>query len=321
MSIREPRIAPMMAVPIDEPFDDQAWGFEPKWDGVRAIAEIVDGRVRMWSRNGNDISAAYPEIQELGTSLPAGTVVDGEVVAFRDGLPSFERLQQRMHLRDARRISQVAVENPVVYMIFDLLSDAGVDLTRLPLSERRARLEDLITPSQHVQISPMTVENGEALFAAARKQHLEGIVAKRLDSVYLPGRRHPDWRKIKVVHEVDAVVVGWRPGSGGRASGLGSLVVALYDGGDLHSIGSVGSGFDQRSLRAMEELLELVASDEPPLPTGTIQDSGEVHWVRPELVAVVEYREVTSGGHLRAPVFKGMRSDKSPSDCTIDQLV
>jgi len=311
----------MMAVPFEEPFDDSAWGFEPKWDGVRAVGEVVDGNARMWSRNGNDISVAYPEAQELASIVGNGTIVDGEIVAFRGGRPSFERLQERMHLRDPRRIARLAVENPVVYMVFDLLSDAGQDLTGLPLSGRRARLEDLITPSEHIQISPLTVGNGTALFNAAREQHLEGIVAKRLDSVYVPGRRHPNWRKIKVVHEVDTVIVGWRPGSRGRASGLGSLVVALFDGDELRSVGSVGSGFDHRSLRAMEELLELVATDEPPLPADTIQDAPAVHWVRPELVAVVEYREVTSSGHLRAPVFKGMRSDKPPAECTIDQLV
>jgi bifunctional non-homologous end joining protein LigD len=123
-----------------------------------------------------------------------------------------------------------------------------------------------------------------------------------------------------VVHEVDAVIVGWRPGSGARANGLGSLVIALHDGDELRSVGSVGSGFDQRSLKAMEELLELIAVDEPSLSTDNIQNAGSVRWVRPELVAVVEYREVTTSEHLRAPVFKGMRSDKPPSACTVDQL-
>jgi bifunctional non-homologous end joining protein LigD len=311
----------MMAVPFDEPFDDPAWGFEPKWDGVRAILEVADGRIRMWSRNGNEISAAYPELAGLASSVADGTVIDGEVVAFWDGRPSFERLQARMHLRDGQRVAQAAVDNPIVFMVFDILSDAGEDLTGQPVTERRARLEQVLPTSEQVQLSPMTVGSGRALFEAVRAQRLEGVVAKRLDSVYVPGRRHPSWRKIKVVHEVDAVIVGWRPGSGGRATSLGSLVVALFDGGELRSIGSVGSGFDQPSITAMEELLGLLALDEAPLDTEEIPDAGPVRWVRPELVAVVEYREVTSSGHLRAPVFKGMRSDKLPSACTIDQLV
>jgi bifunctional non-homologous end joining protein LigD len=137
----------------------------------------------------------------------------------------------------------------------------------------------------------------------------------------MPGRRHPNWKKIKVVHDVDAVIVGWRFGSGGRADTLGSVVTALFDGDELHYIGSVGSGFDQRSLAAMEELLELLSTDVPPMPTDRIPDASLVRWVRPELVAAVEYREVTSAGHLRAPVFRGMRADKPVAECTVDQLV
>jgi bifunctional non-homologous end joining protein LigD len=310
----------MMAVSFDDPFDDPGWGFEPKWDGVRAILEIEDGRMRMWSRNGKEISVAYPELADLAANLAGGTILDGEVVAFHNGRPSFERLQARMHLRDLRRIDQAAIDNPIVYMVFDLLADGGEDLMRFPLSDRRARLEQLIPVGDHVQISPLTVGTGRALFEAAQSQLLEGIVAKRLDSAYVPGKRHPNWRKIKVVHEVDAVIVGWRPGSGGRANGLGSLVIALYDDGELRSIGSVGSGFDQPSLTAMEELLGLIATEIPPLPIETVLDPRTVRWVRPDLVAVVEYREVTSSGHLRAPVFKGMRSDKPARECTVDQL-
>jgi bifunctional non-homologous end joining protein LigD len=311
----------MMAVPADEAFDDPNWGFEPKWDGVRAILEIVDGRVRMWSRNGNEISGAYPEVHDLGEVLANGTVVDGEVVALRDGRPSFERLQSRMHLREPRRVEQAAIDNPVVYMAFDLLADAGEDLTGRQFSERRERLERVMPVSDRVQVSPLTVGFGRALFEAAKAQQLEGIVAKRLDSAYMPGRRHPTWKKIKVVHDVDAVIVGWRPGSGGRADTLGSVVTALFDGDELRYIGSVGSGFDQRSLNAMEELLELLSTDVPPMSADRIPDASLVRWVRPELVAVVEYREVTSAGHLRAPVFKGMRADKPVADCTVDQLV
>ncbi len=313
-------IAPMMAVLAEDPFDDDEWGFEPKWDGVRAVVEVESGRVRMWSRNGNEVSAAYPEVAELA-QLPDGTIVDGEVVAFRDGRPSFERLQSRMHLRDHKRVERASIDNPVVFMAFDLLADGGVDLTARPLSERRERLERVLPVTERIQISPLTIGAGRALFEAARDQHLEGIVAKRMDSVYLPGRRSSSWRKIKVVHEVDAVIVGWRPGSGGRSNGLGSLVLALHDAEGLRYVGSVGSGFDQRSLVAMQELMDLVGSEAPFLPTDAVPDAGAVHWVRPELVAVVEYREVTSGGHLRAPVFKGLRSDKDPSRCSIDQLV
>lgn len=309
----------MMATPADEPFDDPAWAFEPKWDGVRALVHI-DGGARAISRNGNDITAAYPELAELAESLGPGSVVDGEIVAFARGRPSFELLQSRMHLRDPARVRSLMARVPVVFMAFDLLFDEGEDIESLPLSARRSRLEASIVESEHVRLSPQVIGEGAALFDAAKEQRLEGVVAKRLDSRYEPGKRSRSWQKIKLVHEVDAIVVGWRPGSGGRSGALGSIALALYDDDGLRYIGSVGSGFDSRSLGAMSELLAHYTIDDPPLDTGGIQASDEITWVRPELVAVVEYREVTSTMHLRAPVFKGMRSDKSPRDCTIDEL-
>lgn len=311
----------MMAVSADDPFDDPGWGFEPKWDGVRAIIHVTDQGVTLVSRNGNDVTAAYPEAQVLTGVVRAGTVLDGEVVAFEEGRPSFGRLQSRMHVRDARRIRQLTVSVPVVLMLFDFLVDAATPVMGEPLLERRARLESVVVDDAAVQISPQVIGQGTALFDAAKSQRLEGIVAKRLDSPYVPGKRSPLWRKIKVVHEVDAVIVGWRPGSGGRSGAIGSLAVALFEPeGVLRYVGSVGSGFDQRSLVAMSEILSHYESDQPPLDTSTINDSASINWVRPKLVAVVEYREVTGAGHLRAPVFKGMRSDKAPEECTIDQL-
>lgn len=312
-------LRPMMATSAERPFDDPAWSFEPKWDGVRALVHI-DGGVRAISRNGNDITPAYPELAELSEVFGTDSVVDGEIVAFARGRPSFELLQSRMHVRDPARVRSLMNRVPIVFMAFDLLVDEGEDIMSLPLSARRSRLAASIIESEHVRLSPSVVGDGTALFDAARDQRLEGIVAKRLDSKYEPGKRSRLWRKVKVVHDVDAVVVGWRPGSGGRSGSLGSIALALYDGGDLRYIGSVGSGFDGRSLGAMAELLEHYTTDDPPLVTRGIPAADEVTWVRPELVAVVEYREVTSTMHLRAPVFKGMRSDKAPEECTIDGL-
>lgn len=308
----------MMAATGAEPFDDPAWAFEPKWDGVRALV-YVDGDVRALSRNGNDITPAYPELLDLAVLAP-GTVVDGEIVAFDDGRPSFELLQSRMHVRTPGRVRALMGRVPVVFMAFDLLVDAGEDLIGLSLGHRRARLERVIEPTEHVQVSPQVVEDGTALFAAAAGQGLEGIVAKRIDSPYEPGRRSRSWRKIKVVHEVDAVVVGWRPGSGGRRGSIGSIALGLYDGGHLRYVGSVGSGFDGRSLEAMGELLQHYATSAPPVDVAGVPSPDEIAWVTPDLVAVVEYREATSALHLRAPVFKGMRDDKAPRECTIDQL-
>lgn len=311
----------MMAVSAEEAFDDPAWGFEPKWDGVRTIVHVGEADVVLVSRNGNDVTAAYPEVQMLVGAVPPRTVLDGEVVAFEDGRPSFGRLQSRMHVRDPRRVRQLMTSIPIVLMLFDFLVDGGTPMLGEPLSVRRKRLEGLSFEDAAIQVSPQVVGEGIALFAAAKAQRLEGIVAKRLDSPYVSGKRSPLWRKIKVVHDVDAVIVGWRPGSGGRSGSIGSLVVALYDSaGQLRYVGSVGSGFDQRSLNAMQEILAHYATDRPSLDAAQVPDARMVNWVDPVLVAVVEYREVTSAGHLRAPVFKGMRSDKSPDECTLDQL-
>lgn len=307
-----------MATAVAEPFDDPAWSFEPKWDGVRALVH-VDGDVRAVSRNGNDVTPGYPELQSLAGLAP-GTVVDGEIVAFDDGRPSFELLQSRMHVRAPARVRALMRRVPVVLMAFDLLIDAGEDITGLPLTERRSRLEQVIEPGEHVQVSPQVIGDGMALFAAAAERGLEGIVAKRLDSVYEPGKRSRSWRKIKVVHEVDAVIVGWRPGAGHRQRAIGSIVLGLYDGGELRYVGSVGSGFDDRSLAAMAELLAHYVTPQPPIDVSVVPSADEIVWATPDLVAVVEYREVTSALHLRAPVFKGMRSDKSPDECTLDQL-
>lgn len=311
----------MMAVSYADAFDDSGWAFEPKWDGVRAIVHVSDDGVRLISRNGNDVTGAYPEAQAVTGAVPAGSVLDGEVVAFEDGRPSFGQLQSRMHVRDARRVQQLTITIPVVLMLFDFLVDGGEPLLSEPLSMRRERLEEVVVEDPSVQISPQVVGEGIALFSAAKAQRLEGIVAKRLDSPYVPGKRSPLWRKIKVVHDVDVVVVGWRPGSGGRSGSIGSLVVALFDSDDqLRHVGSVGSGFDQRSLSAMEELVSHYTASQPPLDPSQVTGASSVAWMEPQLVAVVEYREVTGAGHLRAPVFKGMRTDKSPRECTVDQL-
>ena len=311
---------PMMASSAAEAFDDPGWAFEPKWDGIRVLVFVESGRVRLVSRNGNDVSAAYPELQVVAETVKPGSILDGEVVAFKDGSPSFEQLQSRMHVRDPARVRALAAQIPVLLMLFDLVVDGDDSLVGLPLRERRARLEHVVTTNEQIQLSPQVIGEGRALFEAARQQGLEGIVAKRLDSRYQSGKRVDTWLKVKVVHELDAVVVGWRPGSGGRSGSLGSLALALFDDQRLEYVGSVGSGFDADSLAAMQELVTHYASDAPTMSPEEVPDSGAVRWLVPELVAVIEYRDVTSAGHLRAPVFKGMRTDKAPNECGVDQL-
>lgn len=319
-----PPVRPMLATLAEEAFDDPDWVFEPKWDGIRAIAVCGD-ETRLISRNDKDITVAYPELHDLHDQVVAlDAMLDGEIVAFDEGVPSFQRLQQRMHLRDERRIEQMAKQIPVVYMVFDLLFVDGRDLTSQPLSERRRILEETIVASNELQLSPITEENGFALFEAAAEQGLEGIMAKRVSSTYRPGARSPDWLKVKVTFDADVVVAGWTEGEGRREGSLGSLVMAVYDGDRLRYVGNVGTGFDSGALDDAMDRLGGLEETERPFPSDVIRSRPELrgaHWVAPQLVARVEHRQLTDGGRLRAPSFQGFREDKTPEECTYERLV
>ncbi len=318
-----PPAEPMLATLIDEPFDDPRWSFEPKWDGIRVIA-VCDDATRLFSRNGNDVTAAYPELARLHERLVAiDAMVDGEVVAFDGGVPSFQKLQTRMHVRDPARIERLAESTPVTLLVFDVLYEDGRNLTSRPLSERRERLEELVVRSERVELSTAVVGDGTALFAAARAEGLEGIVAKRLSSPYELGRRSNSWLKVKVVLDADVVVVGWTAGEGRREGTFGSLVVAVYDGDELRYVGNVGTGYDEATLEETIRRLRSLGETEPPFPEPVIRlktDLRRAHWVPPVLVARVAYNQLTSAGRLRAPVFSGLRDDKDPKDCTFDQF-
>lgn len=318
-----PPPAPMLATLTPEAFDDSDWLFEPKWDGIRAIA-ICSDDTRLISRNDRDITVAYPELHRIHNQVVAlDAMLDGEIVAFEEGIPSFQRLQGRMHLRDPRRIEQMADQVPVAYIVFDLIYLDGVDLTAKPLEERRQLLEQSLVISETVQISPVTQGDGVALFAAASSQGLEGIMAKRRTSTYKPGARSRDWLKVKVTFDADVVIVGWTEGEGQRARSLGSLVMAVYDGDDLRYVGNVGTGFNRDSLEDALKRLGDVDQADPPFPTDVVRSRPELrraHWVAPSLVAKVEHRQLTSAGRLRAPSFQGFREDKTPQECTWDQL-
>jgi bifunctional non-homologous end joining protein LigD len=315
---------PMLATLAKEAFDDPDWAYEPKWDGVRAIA-VCGEDTRLISRNNHDISVAYPELSGLNNQVVAlDAMLDGEIVAFEDGVPSFQKLQQRMHLRDPRRIEEMVKRIPVVYMVFDLLFIDGTDMTSATYDERRRVLEEAVVPSDRLQISPAVDGEGVALFEAAGQQGLEGVMAKRKASTYQPGGRSPDWLKFKVVFDADVVIVGWTEGEGNRSGSLGSLVMSVYRDGDLVYVGNVGTGFNKGSLEETMKLLGDMDETEPAFPAEVIRSTPElrwVHWVAPSLVAMVEHRQLTSAGRLRAPAFKGFRDDKTPEQCTYDQLI
>jgi bifunctional non-homologous end joining protein LigD len=302
------------------------WCYEFKWDGMRALVDIApadrpagpDG-VQMVSRNGNDISRAYPEVRALlgGRDAP-DVLLDGELVAFDSaGRPSFALLQRRMHVRSGTAAAQLALQVPVTYVIFDLLRLHGVDLRDRPLSERRATLERLGADRPDWVISP-TFDDGEATAAAARQNGLEGVVAKRLSSLYRAGQRTSDWVKVKFLLRQEFVVVGWRSGEGRRADSIGSLMLAVADAGEASGwryMGQVGSGLSDRTLGELMGALAATAPsapvvDERPERSGALIET----WVAPVIIVEVEYSGLGGDGKLRHPVFVGVRNDKDPAD-------
>ena len=322
-----PQLAPMLAGNADEPFDDPDWVFEVKWDGVRAVATVArptegnDGYTRLVSRNGNDITPAYPEIASLWERVLArNAVLDGELVALRpDGTPSFERLQRRMHVREARTIDRLRRELPVSFVVFDVLAVDGEALIDYTLTDRLDVLKGLVVPGGPFVLSQAVPEHGRDLYGAVKSRGLEGVIAKRLSSTYRPGRRSRDWLKIKVRRRVCCVVGGWLPGESSLSGRLGSLLVGLHEDGILRFVGAVGSGLDE-SLRAMLEAeTRSRATDSSPFAASEEVPRG-ARFVAPELVCEVEFAEVTDTKRLRAPSFKGLRPDIDPATCTLDGL-
>jgi bifunctional non-homologous end joining protein LigD len=295
----------MKATAGELPVDDADWAYEVKWDGYRTLAFIEAGTVRLQSSNLLDVTTRWPELAGLGRHVNADTcVLDGEVVATDpDGQPRFELLQRGA--------------GPVTYMLFDVLSINGMDTTALPYEQRRNLLEQLVEPGDRWRVPPMQVGDGAALYAATAERHLEGVVAKRLGSRYVPGRRSPDWRKIKHRAEQEFVVGGWRPGSGNRATTFGALLVGYYDTAHLRFAGSVGSGFDERTLDFLTPWLRAggraACPFEPPPPR---YYAIHASWVPPELVVQVAFTEWTRDGLLRHPVFIGVRDDRPPREVT-----
>jgi bifunctional non-homologous end joining protein LigD len=314
------KIVAMMARTGTLPPDDEQWAFEVKWDGVRAICHSEPGRLRLHSRNLLDITPRYPEIGRLNRALSHHrAVLDGEVVALgADGKPSFGALQRRMHVGSESAVRRLVKETPVTYVIFDLLWLDGHSLMDLPYTERRARLAELeLGDDGRWRVPDYVIGHGAQLLAATEEQGLEGVLAKRLDSPYEPGRRSACWLKVKNVERQEVVVGGWVPGDGKRRDRIGALLVGVRDDdGSLRHVGRVGTGFTEAELdRLAERLRPLERADSPFAPGGPKIPRGAV-FADPELVAEVEFREWTDGGQLRAPSYKGLRDDK-PADLVV----
>ena len=320
---REPmpeRIVPMMAKPsTDLPPNQRRWSFEVKWDGVRAIAYVQPGRLRMESRNLNEITDAYPEVRGLVGALGMHeAVLDGEIVAFDDaGRPSFERLQRRMHVTSPTSVRRLMKSTPVVYAIFDLLYLDGHSLMDRPYAERRERLESLDLSGPAWRVPAAHPGNGTQLLEATAKQGLEGVVAKRLDSRYEPGRRSGNWLKIKNTLRQELVIAGWIPGEGRRTDRIGALLVGYYEDGKLRYAGRVGTGFTEKTLEDLRKRLVPLKRDTSPFGIAP-KLPREAVFVEPRLVAEVEFREWTSERVMRAPSFKGLRDDKPAAEVVLE---
>lgn len=315
-------VAPMLAAqgPLPSPGDDPNWAYEFKWDGVRALARIDGGRVELTARSGHDITITYPELRALGEELGSTqALLDGEIVAIRDGRPSFAALQNRMHVSNVAQARRLAEQIPVTYLIFDVLHLNGRSTLGLPYTDRRSLLESLELDGPSWQITPSFPGDGELILQTAREQRLEGLVAKRLTSRYHPGRRSPDWIKITTDRTAEVVIGGWRPGNGRRAGLIGSLLlgVPVPEGDGLRYVGQVGTGFTDEALRLMTERMKGLASTRSPFVTPIPRERARgARWVEPELVGEVLFRDWTPDGRMRLPSWRGLRSDKTPADIT-----
>jgi bifunctional non-homologous end joining protein LigD len=290
------------------------WAHEIKWDGMRVLADVADGHLRLWSRNENDVTSTFPELSALvDPGMPDDMLLDGEVVALQAGLPSFSALSERMHVSAPRKVGALTVTRPVTFIVFDLLRLRGVDLLSQPLAQRRAALEGIGLAGPHAQVPP-TYEDGVALQTATLEQGLEGVVSKRLSSRYRPGRRSPDWLKFPHRMSRSVVIGGWRLETD-SASRLGSVLVGRPTPDGLTYLGRVGSGLAGREQNRVRGALQGRGVDLSPFADEVPQmDARGTRWVRPEIVIDVQSLGVSAQGRLRQPTYRGLRPDLTPND-------
>jgi bifunctional non-homologous end joining protein LigD len=323
-SITGEPVSPMLATlgTVADIHDEEDWAFEMKWDGIRAIAEVRGGALRLTTRKGNDVTSTYPDLAGLPDLLgDHDAVLDGEIVTLdKSGRPDFGILQTRMGLTRASEVTAAVKRAPAHYMVFDLLELDGESLVKKTYDERRAALEDLLRPpkSDSVQVPPAFDGDLQHAIESSRELGLEGVMAKRRDSTYAVGRRSRSWIKIKHHRTQEVVIGGWRAGNGRRANTVGALLLGIPDGDGLRYVGKVGTGFTDAMLDDLKKRLS-----EHPLPSSPLTDvpsldARDAHWVRPELVGEVEFAEWTPTKRLRQPSWRGLRPDKSVEDVRLE---
>ena len=317
-------IRPMMTSLRHElPKDQDRYGWEFKWDGVRAVCYVeVGGDLRLVSRNDKDMASSYPELAVLADRVGVPVILDGEIVALRDGRPDFGLLQSRMHVQ--RPTDRLVRDAPAKLYVFDLLHQGAESLLGLPYTERRERLDALGLDTDPIRTPPWYRDDADDVLAASLANGLEGVVGKPLPSRYHPGQRR-DWIKVKNVRHQEIILCGWKPGEGRRADMIGSLLLGVYegthDGGKLRYAGHVGTGFTQAMLTdLMRRLRPLVRASSPfdtPVPA---QHARDAHWVEPRLVGEVAFTESTPDQIMRHPSWRGLRPDKNPEDVHREDL-
>ncbi len=309
-----PRLIRPMLVSLrhELPADEESYGWELKWDGLRAIAYVSGDAVRLVSRNDKDMAPSYPELGVLAERVAAPVILDGEIVALRDGRPDFGLLQSRMHVQQPD--DKLLRRAPVQFYVFDLLYQGQDSLLGRPYTERRERLEELGLDASPVRTPPWHRGGGDKVLAESIAKGLEGAVGKPLDSAYHPGQRR-DWIKVKNVKQQEVIISGWKPGEGRRADTIGSLLVGIYDGDQLRYAGHVGTGFTQDMLTDLMGQLGSLGRETSPFGTKIPdQQARGARWVEPRLVGEVAFAEWTTDGILRQPSWRGLRIDKEPGE-------
>lgn len=308
-------VHPMLATLVDDPFSNPEWIFETKWDGFRSVCFVRKGESQFVSRNQIDMTPQYPELTGVAKRIDAKeAILDGEIVALdKDGMPRFQLLQPRVGRKSG--LAALRGQGQIVYYVFDLLYVDGYDLTSCPLVERKQVLQNILKPASFIKLSEHIEGNGEAFFKQIEKFHLEGMMAKRADSPYVP-KRSRDWLKVKTVQRSEVAIGGYTQPRGSR-SHFGALVVGLYSRTDLHYVAHVGGGFNQRSLAELYKMMQPLKTKDSPFVDAP-KTNEPVQWIKPRLVAEVKFSEWTADQRLRQPVYIGLREDKKPSDCRFE---
>ena len=306
----------MLAQTADTPFDSKDWLFEIKWDGFRAIS-YIDRRVNIRSRNDRDLKFIFPELEEL-KNLISGAVLDGEIVIMRGGRPDFQAVLERGETTSSIDIEYLSRKYPATYVVFDILEKEHKSLINLPLVDRKFILKDSLREGRHVLPSLFVVEDGKDYYRASVRRALEGIMAKRKDSLYEPGRRSGNWLKIKKVRSCDCVIFGYTIGEGGREETFGALILGLYEDDTPVYVGKVGTGFSQHDTHLLKKIFKGLEVKKKPLHEVDVPQ--EVVWLKPKLVSEVAYQTITNEKKLRMPRFRGLKADKTPHECTLDQV-